>query len=128
MSEVILEHANLTVQSAQQSADLFCRLFDWKIRWQGDSIHQGKSVHVGGEISYLAFYEHPDKNIAKTESYYQINGLNHICLRVDDLDETERRVLAEGLKPFNHADYEPGRRFYFYTPDGIEVEVVSYVQ
>ena len=23
-------------------------------------------------------------------------------------------------------DYEPGRRFYFFDPDGIEYEVVSY--
>ncbi|MEC7669548.1 MAG: VOC family protein, partial [Pseudomonadota bacterium] len=30
------------------------------------------------------------------------------------------------LIPHNHADYEPGKRFYFDTPDGIEIEVVSY--
>jgi len=126
MSEAILEHANLTVSSAQKSADLFCRIFDWNIRWKGDSIHDGKSIHVGGENSYLALYENPDKNTAATESYYQINGLNHVCLMVDDLDDVEQRVKKEGLEPFSHADYEPGRRFYFYTQEGLEVEVVSY--
>jgi hypothetical protein len=30
------------------------------------------------------------------------------------------------LRPFAHADYAPGRRFYFLDPDGIEYEVVSY--
>ena len=30
------------------------------------------------------------------------------------------------LEPFNHDDYEPGRRFYFFDWDGIEFEVVSY--
>ena len=28
--------------------------------------------------------------------------------------------------PFNHGDYDPGRRFYFLDPDGIEYEVISY--
>ncbi|MFT4811430.1 MAG: hypothetical protein ACI9LX_004807 [Paraglaciecola sp.] len=28
--------------------------------------------------------------------------------------------------PYNHGDYEPGRRFYFNLEEGIEIEVVSY--
>jgi hypothetical protein len=35
-------------------------------------------------------------------------------------------VKAAGYTPFNHGDYEPGRRFYFDGPDNIEIEVVSY--
>ena len=35
-------------------------------------------------------------------------------------------VVEAGFKPINHADYEPGRRFYFHDHDGIEYEVVSY--
>jgi glyoxylase I family protein len=35
-------------------------------------------------------------------------------------------VVAAGLTPFSHADYEPGRLFYFLDPDGIEFEAVSY--
>ena len=35
-------------------------------------------------------------------------------------------MIEAGLKPFNHADYEPGRRFYFFDWDHIEWEVVSY--
>ena len=45
---------------------------------------------------------------------------------VDDLDATEARILAAGIETFSHADYEPGRRFYFNDADGIEFEVVSY--
>jgi catechol 2,3-dioxygenase-like lactoylglutathione lyase family enzyme len=52
--------------------------------------------------------------------------LNHVGIEVDDLDATEARVIAAGLVPFSHGDYEPGRRFYFFDPDGIEYEVVSY--
>ena len=52
--------------------------------------------------------------------------LNHVGVQVDDLDTIEMRVKAVGLVPFSHGDYEPGRRFYFLDPDGIEYEVVSY--
>ncbi len=31
-----------------------------------------------------------------------------------------------GSQTHSHADYEPGRRFYFHDEDGIEFEVVSY--
>ena len=45
---------------------------------------------------------------------------------MDDLNTVEARVVEAGLTPFSHGDYEPGRRFYFLDPDGIEYEVVSY--
>ena len=44
----------------------------------------------------------------------------------DDLDAADERVRAAGFEPHSHADYEPGRRFYFHDADGIEWEVVSY--
>ena len=52
--------------------------------------------------------------------------LNHVGVVVDDLDRVEERVVAAGLTPFSHGDYEPGRRFYFFDWNGIELEVVSY--
>ena len=45
---------------------------------------------------------------------------------VDDLGAAERRVTQAGYKITLHGDYEPGRRFYFDGPDGVEYEVVSY--
>lgn len=54
--------------------------------------------------------------------------LNHVAVVVDDLDAAEARVAEAGLTPFNHSDYKPGRRFYFFDPNGIEFEVVSYDQ
>jgi len=62
------------------------------------------------------------------EVFMKGRPLNHIGVQVDDLDATEARVIAAGLLPFSHADYEPGRRFYFLDPDGIEYEVVSYAR
>ena len=121
-----LEHVNVTVADPATSADLLCRLFGWRIRWQGPGMTTGRTIHVGGDDSYVALFTYGDARPSREESYRTVAGLNHIAVVVDDLDATEARVKAAGLTPMNHADYEPGRRFYFDTPDGIEIEVVSY--
>ena len=126
MAEVTLEHVNLTVRDAKATATRLSSLFDWKIRWEGASIHGGYSVHVGEDDSYLALYSPPSTPEKATESYFMINGLNHIGVAVDDIEDTEARVKAAGYKPYSHADYEPGKRFYFDDEDGVEYEVVSY--
>ncbi len=121
-----LEHVNVTVRDAKATGARLSSLFDWKIRWEGASIHGGYSVHVGEDDSYLALYSPPSTPEKATESYFMINGLNHIGVTVDDIDDTEARVKAAGYKPYSHADYEPGKRFYFDDEDGVEYEVVSY--
>jgi catechol 2,3-dioxygenase-like lactoylglutathione lyase family enzyme len=63
---------------------------------------------------------------APVDRFAKGKPLNHIGVEVEDLDATEARVIAAGLTPFSHGEYEPGRRFYFFDPDGIEFEVVSY--
>ena len=58
--------------------------------------------------------------------YRHWGGLNHIGLVVEDLEAVETSVRAAGYTPHSHADYEPGRRFYFDDDNGIEFEVVAY--
>lgn len=128
MGEVTLEHANVTVSDIDQTARLFERLFGWRIRWKGEAKNGGTSIHVGGDTSYVALYTpQRDAPLRKVDDPgLRINGLNHLAVVVDDLDGVEARVVAERLTPYNHGDYEPGRRFYFNLPDGLEIEVVSY--
>jgi catechol 2,3-dioxygenase-like lactoylglutathione lyase family enzyme len=123
-----LEHLNFTVADPLRFADLLSRLFDWKIRWQGSAIHGGHTVHVGGLDSYVAIYGgRPGVELAEMKDRYSTRaGLNHICVVVDDLDHVEALVKVEGYTPYSHADYEPGRRFYFEGPEGVEIEVVNY--
>lgn len=121
-----LEHVNFTVLDPLATAEKLCRIFDWHIRWDGEAISGGRSVHVGDDESYLALYTPPTATAQAPDNYTTVGGLNHIGVVVDDLDLVEERVKAEGYKPHNHADYEPGKRFYFDGPDGIEYEVVSY--
>lgn len=122
-----LEHANITVTDPKATAEELSRLFGWHIRWEGEAISGGYSVHVGNETSYLAVYAPPgDRREKAGDSYHTLGGLNHVGIVVDDLDGTETRVREAGYHPRSHADYEPGKRFYFDFRDGIEIEVVSY--
>jgi catechol 2,3-dioxygenase-like lactoylglutathione lyase family enzyme len=120
-----LEHVNVTVNDAERTAALLIDLFGWRVRWQGPAMAGGRTVHVGTEEQYVALYTGVDAPYP-AERFTKGRPLNHIAVTVDDLDAIEQRVIAAGLTPFSHGDYEPGRRFYFFDPDGIEFEVVSY--
>ena len=122
MPQGTMEHANLTVSDIERSSDLFQKLLSWRERWRGEAMNGGETIHVGDERSYLALYTDrlPHDRFAKGAP------LNHVGFIVDDLEAAERVVIEAGLEPFNHADYEPGRRFYFFDWDGIEFEMVSY--
>ncbi len=123
MPQGYLEHANLTVSDPDRSALLFIALCGWHERWRGPSLMGGRSIHVGSQRDYLALYTRGEDH----GRFAKGAPLNHIGLVVEDLDAAEAVVVAAGLAPFNHDDYDPGRRFYFFDWDGIEFELVSYV-
>lgn len=121
-----LEHANYTVADPDETAAWMCEVFGWHIRWSGAAMQSGRTVHVGDDNSYVALYTPGDPKKANEDNYSTIGGLNHIAVVTDDIKAMETKVKAAGFTPQNHADYEPGLRFYFYDGDGIEYEVVSY--
>ncbi|MCV6585107.1 MAG: VOC family protein [Marinibacterium sp.] len=121
-----LEHVNLTVADPAATAAVLQEIFGWQIRWQGAAKDNGFTVHVGDAESYLALYAPAGDQREVGDSYHLTGGLNHLGVVVEDLADAEARVRAAGFTPHSHADYEPGRRFYFDGPDGVEYEVVSY--
>jgi len=125
MSAGRIEHVNVTVTDPARAAALMEALFGWRIRWQGPALNGGHTIHVGTDDDYVALYTGRGAHYT-ADTFAKGRPLNHIGVEVDDLDAVEGRVVAAGLKPFAHGDYEPGRRFYFLDPDGIEYEVVSY--
>ena len=126
MTDMNIEHLNVTVTDPDKTAELLVKLFGWHVRWKGATMDDGFTVHVGTEDSYLALYSPPKTLRPKPNNYAIASGLNHIGILVDDLVEVESRVRAEGITTHNYGDYEPGRRFYFNDWDGVEYEVVSY--
>jgi catechol 2,3-dioxygenase-like lactoylglutathione lyase family enzyme len=123
MSALRIEHVNITVTDPDRSARLLEALFGWRVRWRGPARDGGHSIHIGSSAHYIALYGGHDRAPAP---FAKGVPLNHIGIEVDDLAATQARVLAAGLTPFGHDDYEPGRRFYFLDDDGIEYEIVSY--
>lgn len=126
MSAAQLEHANITVSDPQATAQWLCDVFGWHIRWQGPAMTTGHTIHVGSDTSYIAVFSPGTTAKSRETSYETTGGLNHLAVTVDDIAETEKRVIAAGFTPGSHADYEPGLRFYFHDHDGTEYEVVSY--
>jgi catechol 2,3-dioxygenase-like lactoylglutathione lyase family enzyme len=120
-----IEHVNVTVSDPDRAARLMEQLFDWHERWRGAARNGGWTIHVGSDDHYVALYTGSGVTYS-ADIFAKGRPLNHIGVEVDDLDAVEARVKAAGLTPFSHDDYDPGRRFYFLDPDGIEYEVVSY--
>ncbi len=125
MTTATLEHVNITVSDPEKTAAMLGELFGWKVRWSGPAKDGGVTYHVGNDENYIAIYS-KGGHASPGDSYATPGGLNHIGIVVDDLDATEARVKAAGFTTHSHADYEPGRRFYFNDLDDIEIEVVSY--
>ena len=121
-----LEHINLTVRNAEQTAQVLVDLFGWHVRWQGPAKDDGFTVHVGTDGTYLALYTPAWDLNPEARRYHHDASMNHIGVVVDDLDAIEKKVVAAGYAPHSHDDYEPGVRFYFDGPDGVEYEVVQY--
>lgn len=118
-----IEHVNLTVSDLDRSVDFYCQLLDLRLRWAGQiDVHQ-RGAHVGDDRNYLALFEAtvPDRVVSDSTR----SGYNHVGWVVDDLDEARRRLERLGISAHHEAEYEPGRRLYFYDPDGHEVELVE---
>ncbi len=124
-----LEHVNITVADPKKTAALLSDLFGWHTRWEGAAVNGGYTVHVGTDDSYIALYTGPggaEKQTPADDSYLQLAGFNHVGIVVPDVDAMEAKVKAKGFATHSHADYEPGKRFYFNDHDGVEYEVISY--
>lgn len=123
MATARLEHVNISVTDRERLAALLERLTGWHRRWEGPSLDNGRSIHLGDETAYVAIHTSPRIKGGFVKSV----PMNHIGIAVDDLAVAQATVADAGLKPFNHGTYSPGpRSFYFFDWDGIEWEVVYY--
>ena len=118
-----LEHVNISVTDPTRTAALLAKLAGWQVRWEGQSMNGGRTIHCGSGEAYVSLYTNP----AVAGGFAKGAPLNHVGLQVDDLAAAEAVVDEAGLEPFGHSRYEPGpRSFYFFDWDHIEWEVVSY--
>jgi catechol 2,3-dioxygenase-like lactoylglutathione lyase family enzyme len=123
---MFLEHVNMTVSDLDRSIDFYRRLLGLAVRWRraGDA-DRTAAAHVGDDRHYIAMFQASAPE-PRCPTDYESPGLNHFGFVVDDLDQARRRLAELGVTPHGEADYHPGRRLYFFDPDGIEVELVEY--
>ena len=123
MAKARLEHVNISVTDGERTAALLESLTGWHRRWEGPSLDNGRSIHLGDDSAYVAIHTSPKVRGAFIKSV----PMNHIGIAVDDLGQAEAIVVEAGLSPFKHGTYDPGpSSFYFFDWDGIEWEIVSY--
>lgn len=119
-----IEHANITVNNVNASIAFYQKLFDARVRWQGSTSSGARAAHVGIEDTYLALFEANASGTAPAN--YGAVGFNHLGFEVDDLDAYRSKLEGMGVELKGEEDYDPGRRLYFYDPDGVEIELVEY--
>lgn len=123
---MFLEHVNLTVTDLERSIAFYARLFDFKVRWRGETSDGKAAAHVGDDQDYLALFQARAATPRPREEDYDAVGFNHFGFVVDDLDDLKRRLDAMGVAIRSEQRYDPGRHLYFRDPDGFEIEAVQY--
>ena len=121
---MFLEHVNMTVSELDRSIEFYVELLGLRVRWRGRTDDGAEAAHVGDDRCYLALFQ--AKEGGPLDVDYGRVGLNHFGIVVDDLDSARSRLAEAGVRPHFEPDYDPGRRLYFFDPDGIEVELVQY--
>jgi catechol 2,3-dioxygenase-like lactoylglutathione lyase family enzyme len=119
-----LEHVNLTVTDVDRSIDFYRDLFGLRLRWKGMLDDTRHGAHVGDDHFYIALFQATGAGTAPYD--YGAVGVNHFGLVIDDLDKFVAELEARGLQHWVVDEYGPGRRAYFFDPDGHELEVVEY--
>lgn len=119
-----IEHINMTVSDVAASADFYRQVFGFKTRWEGVTGSGLRAVHMGTDDSYLSLFEAARPGSAPAG--YGTVGFNHLGFVVEDLDALRETLAQMDVAVQVPEDYDPGRRLYFFDPDGMEIELVEY--
>lgn len=78
------------------------------------------------EVQLLRFHN-PAVDIDAHSGYLGRSGFNHVCFRIDDLDDTLKRFAAIGRRPRNAVMEFHDRRLVFLDgPAGVVVELAEW--
>jgi len=95
--------------------------------WESDHVTlvlRGASVRQ--EVQLLRFH-HPPLEIDEQSGYLARSGFNHVCFRVEDLDDTLRRFADLGHAPRNTVmDFHDRRLVFLDGPAGVVVELAEW--
>ena len=131
--KLLLEHANITVKSADEAKKFLGAAFpDFSVHgggFLGEDKSAGTWCHFGNDETYLALQENGTPS-ARSDTRYINDGINHLGFVVEDMDGLIDRMALEGYKPTDLSALEghPHRkRAYFFDKNGFEWEFVEYL-
>jgi len=123
-----LEHVNVTATDVDATVRFFqLAMPQLTIRGEGTGEVCKRWVHLGTSTSYIAI---EDRGVREAGPHiaYRHPGVNHLGFIVADSDAVAERLRAAGYREGKHSlDHPFRRRYYFYDPDGIEVEFIEYL-
>ena len=119
----ILEHIHINVASIE-ATERFLQLAvpEYSPRGGGVDPNYGKWLHIGTEANYIALTE--------VKGAKPIEGLRHIGLVVEDIDDLVNRLQVAGIEPSDASalDEHPYRhRVYYCDGNGLDWEFVEYL-
>lgn len=121
---MFIEHINMSVSDLEKSIHFYETLFGFHVRWKGTTSDDRTAAHIGTDRFYIAMFEATKKDAYQPD--YLAVGPNHFGFVVEGLESFRDKLNGFGISSHLEGEYDPGRRLYFYDPDGIEVELVEY--
>ncbi len=121
MNTNTLNFVTLYVSDINFTANLLCRLFNWKTLYTQKKSFEHQTVHIGNDNSRLVIQSLPHARL--TGSDKPENNLFNIGLAVDDIVAVEQEVINAGLQTYSENVSLNQREFRFIDFDGIEYHI-----
>lgn len=137
--KIFFEHTAITVKNLDRSINFYTEVFDFpllsrkinpELNVEYASVQIGQStIEIITPINSKPKSSKPieDGIVGVASRMHMETGLNHICLRVDDLDSVCRMLKSKGVKLIVEPRFTgSGSKFTFITdPDGTIIELIQ---
>jgi lactoylglutathione lyase len=125
MNKVTFEHIHLRSPDPEATAKFYAEMFGAEIIRSAPAGKPRIDLNLGGQAIFIAEVAPGDKTAAPPDSPYQ--GLDHIGLRVDDIDATVAALKAKGVKfTMEPTTIRPGTRIAFLrAPENVSIELLQ---
>ncbi len=138
-----VNHVSFTVPDIERTVQFWCdvlgferapireRLGSWVAKVTGVAGARIRVVHLHGYGHHMEFIEYAEGAREKPTDLPDRPGVGHVCLEVEDIHDTERRLLAAGATPLGTMTEirEPGMKAciagYLRDPNGIIIELLE---
>ncbi|MCB1740095.1 MAG: VOC family protein [Gammaproteobacteria bacterium] len=125
MTEVSFEHIHLRSPDPEATATFYAEMFGAEVIRSAPGGKPRIDLNLGGQAIFIAAVAPGDKTAPPPEPPYQ--GLDHIGLRVIDLDATVSELKSKGARfTMEPTTIRPGVRIAFMRgPENVSIELLQ---